>query len=135
MKKICLIGAFDTKGPEYAFAREQIIARGKEVLTVNTGVLGSTTLFPVEADEVAEAGAGRLDQFREYNDRGVAMKIMSAGAGGNRGHPVFDILRVQCGRSQSNGTGWSRCRRRSHGAHHQRRDWCVHGVFVGGMSG
>ena len=82
MKKICLIGAFDTKGPEYAFVRKQILARGKEVLTVNTGVLGSTTLFPVdvEADQLAEAGGGKLDQLRENKDRGEAMKIMCAGA-------------------------------------------------------
>ena len=47
MKKICLIGAFDTKGPEYVFVREQIVARGHEVLTVNTGIMGSSDLFPV----------------------------------------------------------------------------------------
>jgi uncharacterized protein (UPF0261 family) len=54
MKTICLIGAFDTKGSEYAFVREQIRARGHDVLTVNTGVMGSTDLFPVdvEADKV-----------------------------------------------------------------------------------
>ena len=45
MGKICLIGAFDTKGPEYAFVREQIVACGHEVLTVNTGVMGSRTSF------------------------------------------------------------------------------------------
>ena len=82
MKKICLIGAFDTKGPEYAFVREQILARGKEVLTVNTGVLGSTILFPVdvEADRLAEAGGTKLDQLRASKDRGEAMKIMCDGA-------------------------------------------------------
>jgi uncharacterized protein (UPF0261 family) len=82
MGKICLIGAFDTKGPEYAFVREQIIARGKDVLTVNTGVMGSTDLFPVdvEADDVAKAGGGKLNQLREKKDRGEAMKIMCAGA-------------------------------------------------------
>ena len=54
MKTICLIGAFDTKGSEYALVREQIRARGHDVLTVNTGVMGSTDLFPVdvEADKV-----------------------------------------------------------------------------------
>ena len=82
MKKICLIGTFDTKGPEYAFVREKILARGQQVLTVNTGVMGSTDLFPVdvEADKVAEAGGGNLDQLREKKDRGDAMKIMCAGA-------------------------------------------------------
>jgi uncharacterized protein (UPF0261 family) len=82
MKRICLIGAFDTKGPEYAFVREHILARGHETLTVNTGVLGSTNLFPVDvdADKVAEAGGGSLKQLQEKNDRGEAMKIMCVGA-------------------------------------------------------
>ena len=82
MKKICMIGAFDTKGPEYAFVRECILARGHEVHTVNTAVLGSTDLFPVdvEADKVAEAGGTNLEQLREKKDRGQAMKVMCAGA-------------------------------------------------------
>ena len=46
-KTILLIGAFDTKGPDYAFVRKKILSRGHNVLTVNTGVLGSTKLFPV----------------------------------------------------------------------------------------
>ena len=82
MKKICMIGAFDTKGPEYAFVRECILARGHDVLTVNTAVLGSTELFgvDVEAKKVAEAGGASLEQLREDKDRGRAMKIMCAGA-------------------------------------------------------
>ena len=82
MKKICMIGAFDTKGPEYAFVRECILAGGHEVHTVNTAVLGSTDLFPVnvEADKVAEAGGTNLERLREKKDRGQAMKVMCAGA-------------------------------------------------------
>ena len=82
MKKICLIGALDTKGPEYAFLRERILSKGQDVLVVNTGVLGSTTLFPVdvEASDVAEAGGGSLETLRERQDRGEAMRIMCAGA-------------------------------------------------------
>lgn len=82
MKTICLIGAFDTKGLEYAFVREQILARGHGVLTVNTGVMGSTEIFPVDvkADKVAEAAGGNLAQLREKKDRGKAMRIMCAGA-------------------------------------------------------
>jgi uncharacterized protein (UPF0261 family) len=81
-KTILMIGAFDTKGPEYAFLRERILAQGHGVLTVNTGVLGSTSLFPVhvEADEVAEAGGVALSDLRERHDRGEAMKVMAAGA-------------------------------------------------------
>jgi uncharacterized protein (UPF0261 family) len=81
-KTIVMIGAFDTKGPEYAFLREQIVARGCEVLAVNIGVLGTTDLFEVgiEASDVATAGGGDLAALRAGNDRGEAMKVMTAGA-------------------------------------------------------
>lgn len=82
MKTICIIGAFDTKGAEYAFVREHICAHGYNVLTVNTGVLGSTDLFPIDidADRVAAAGGGDITALREQKDRGSAMKVMCAGA-------------------------------------------------------
>ncbi|MEW6360221.1 MAG: Tm-1-like ATP-binding domain-containing protein [Planctomycetota bacterium] len=81
-KTILIIGAFDTKGKEYAFLRGQILAQGHNVLTMNTGVLGATDLFPVdiEADEVARAGGGDLAALRKKQDRGSAMKVMAAGA-------------------------------------------------------
>ena len=81
-KTILMIGAFDTKGPEYAFLRERILAAGCKVITLNTGVLGSTDLFAVdvEAEEVAKAGGGDLGALREKQDRGEAMKVMCAGA-------------------------------------------------------
>jgi len=81
-KTIAMIGAFDTKGAEYAFLRERIAARGHDVLAINTGVLGTTELFgvDVEADEVAAAGGSGLAALRERQDRGEAMKVMTAGA-------------------------------------------------------
>ena len=81
-KTILMLGAFDTKGEEYAFLREQILAQGHNVLAMNTGVLGSTDLFPVEipAEAVAAAGGGDLASLRQKKDRGEAMKVMSAGA-------------------------------------------------------
>jgi uncharacterized protein (UPF0261 family) len=81
-KTILMIGAFDTKGAEYAFLREQMLARGHKVLAVNTGVLGSTDLFPIDvgAEEVAKAGGSDLKALRSKKDRGEAMKVMSAGA-------------------------------------------------------
>jgi len=79
---ILLVGAFDTKGREYAFLRERILARGHHALAVNVGVLGSTDRFPVdvEAAEVAEAGGADLAALRAAGDRGEAMKAMAAGA-------------------------------------------------------
>lgn len=81
-KTILIIGAFDTKGEEYAFLREQILVQGHRVVSMNTGVMGSTDLFPVDisAEEVAAAGEGDLAALRQKKDRGEAMKVMSAGA-------------------------------------------------------
>jgi uncharacterized protein (UPF0261 family) len=81
-KTICMIGAFDTKGREYAFLRDQILGRGHRVLAVNTGVLGSTDLFPVDvgAGEVAAAGGSSIESLRDAEDRGEAMRVMTAGA-------------------------------------------------------
>lgn len=81
-KTILMIGAFDTKGSEYAFLRTRIQEHGHTVLAVNTGVLGSTDLFPVDvdADEVAAAAGEDIEKLREQKDRGTAMKAMTAGA-------------------------------------------------------
>lgn len=80
-KTILVIGTFDSKGPEYAFLIEQIRARDFDTITLNTGVLGSTDLFVVdiEATEVALAGGSTLEKLRADNDRGTAMKVMTAG--------------------------------------------------------
>jgi uncharacterized protein (UPF0261 family) len=79
---IALLGCFDSKGPENAFLREAILAQGARVFTVNTGILGTTNLFPVdiEADEVLAAGGASLAELRQKQDRGVAMKAAAQGA-------------------------------------------------------
>ena len=81
-KTILVIGAFDTKGSEYEFICDHIKQHGHSLLTVNTGVLGTTNLFKVdvEADKVAAAGAGSIEELRLSKDRGQAMKVMCAGA-------------------------------------------------------
>jgi uncharacterized protein (UPF0261 family) len=79
---IVVLGAFDSKGAEYAFLVEQVRRQGGQPFTVNFGILGSTDQFPVdiEADEVARAGGGNLETLRTDRDRGAAMKCMAAGA-------------------------------------------------------
>jgi uncharacterized protein (UPF0261 family) len=71
MKTICLFGAFDTYGSEYAFVGDQLLARGQKVLAVNTGVLGSINLFTVdvEVDQVARDGNSELAELRRSKDR------------------------------------------------------------------
>ena len=54
-KAILILGCFDTKGEDFAFLRSCIIAQGEKVITMNTGVMGTTKDFPVdiESDQVA----------------------------------------------------------------------------------
>src|ERR1700737_2727941 len=81
-KTVCILGAFDTKGEDHAFLREEIIKLGHQVFTVNIGVLGSTTLFPVdlEASEVVQAAGVDLQQIRAAKDKAEAMKALDQGA-------------------------------------------------------
>ena len=80
--KILIIGAFDTKGDEHAFLRERILEQDCEVLTMNLGVMGTTTLFPVDIEswDVASSGGEALAALQELGDRGEAMKTMAYGA-------------------------------------------------------
>jgi uncharacterized protein (UPF0261 family) len=81
-KTICILGAFDTKGEDHAFLREEILKLGGKVLTVNIGVLGSTALFPVDidAEEVVQAAGLDLDELRRRKDKAEAMKALNQGA-------------------------------------------------------
>ena len=82
MATILMMGAFDTKGLEYAFLREELLVRGHQVLAVDTGVVGEGNHFPVDvrAEEVAQMGGSTPGALRAAGDRGSAMKVMSAGA-------------------------------------------------------
>ena len=64
MATILMMGAFDTKGLEYAFLREELLVRGHQVLAVDTGVVGEGDHFPVDvrAEEVAQMGGSTLEQ-------------------------------------------------------------------------
>ena len=58
---IVVIGALDTKGAEIAFLKEQIEERGKNVLVVDSGVLGEPAFAAdITRAEVAEAGGAKL---------------------------------------------------------------------------
>lgn len=81
-RHILLIGCFDTKGDLYAHLRTCIQARGERVITIDTGVMGSTTTFPVtyEASAVAQAANYTLEDLRNRQDRGLAIDVMGRGA-------------------------------------------------------
>lgn len=79
---IVIIGCFDTKGEEFAFLRSCILAQGEEVVTVDTGIRGTTDAFSVtiSAGAVAAAAGHSIAALRESDDRGEAVAIMGKGA-------------------------------------------------------
>ncbi|HLA43890.1 MAG TPA: Tm-1-like ATP-binding domain-containing protein, partial [Aggregatilineales bacterium] len=61
-KTVCIVGALDTKGEEFAFLKAEIEKRGCETLIVNSGVLGEPFFAPdVSNERVAEAGGTPLN--------------------------------------------------------------------------
>ena len=79
-KTVALLGALDTKGPEYAFVKQCIEARGHKVLTIDAGVLGPPYYPPdVSRRQVAAAAGADIDLLVQQRDRGAAMAAMSRG--------------------------------------------------------
>ncbi len=79
---VLLVGCFDTKGAVFAYLRNCILARGERVLTINTGIMGTTTEFSVdyEADAVAREANDSLAGLWKNRDRGRAIDVMGRGA-------------------------------------------------------
>ena len=79
---ILMLGCFDTKGEVFSYLRDCLLAEGERVVTMNTGILGTTDLFPVdiEANMVAEEGGQTLTLLQQANDRGHAVDVMGKGA-------------------------------------------------------
>lgn len=81
MPTVVLVGTLDTKGVEYAFLREQLQARGVEVVVVDAGVHDPVGLEPdVTRDEVARAAGADSAELAAAGDRGAAVTAMGAGA-------------------------------------------------------
>jgi uncharacterized protein (UPF0261 family) len=81
-RAILILGCFDTKNEAFAYLRECILERGEQIITINTGVLGTTEAFPIdfESDAVALEAGHSIAELREKKDRGFAMDVMGAGA-------------------------------------------------------
>ncbi|SEG50392.1 Tm-1-like ATP-binding domain-containing protein, partial [Algoriphagus boritolerans] len=82
-KSILMIGCFDTKEENFNFLRQCIVSHGESVIAMNTGIFGSTSLFPVEleSDLVAAEAGESIGDLRKRADRGHAVEIMGKGAG------------------------------------------------------
>ena len=79
MPTVLLLGTLDTKGDEYAFLRERLLAAGVDVLVADCGTGGAPhglTPDVSAADMAAEAGA----RLEDLTDRGAAVGTMARAA-------------------------------------------------------
>ena len=80
-KKFLLVGTLDTKGMEYAYARELIQSQGLPCILMDMGVMGDPQCEPdISADEVARAGGSSLSALRESGSRSHALDVLTQGA-------------------------------------------------------
>ncbi len=81
-RSVIMVGCFDTKGEDFGYLYSCLAELGLNVITINTGIMGSTDFFPVnfEAKEVALSGGNALTDLRENKDRGSAIEVMGNGA-------------------------------------------------------
>lgn len=81
-QRVIMLGCFDTKGEEFHYLYSCLMEKGLHLITLNTGTLGSTDLFPVdiEAEQIAQAAGTELSTIRKEADRGTALDIMGRGA-------------------------------------------------------
>jgi len=80
-KTVALLGALDTKGPEYGFLKQCIEDQGVNTLLVDVGVLGGPRVPPdVTRETVAGAAGADVNALAAAKDRGAAVSAMSAGA-------------------------------------------------------
>jgi uncharacterized protein (UPF0261 family) len=78
---VVLVGTLDTKGREYAYLRDAIVAAGAATILVDTGVLGEPQVAAdISREEVARAGGAEHADLAREADRGAAMAAMGRGA-------------------------------------------------------
>ena len=78
---ILLVGTLDTKGAEYAYARDIIRSRGLNPILMDAGVMGQPQCEPdISAGEVARAGGEDILALRERGSRSYALESLTRGA-------------------------------------------------------
>lgn len=80
MATVALLGTFDTKGEDYAWLADQLMADSAEVLRIDVGSFSASPLADVSADEVIAAAGEDAAALRERRDRGEMMAVMGRGA-------------------------------------------------------
>ncbi len=82
IKNIVLVGCFDTKGEDFSYLYQCLSKENNNLITINTGVFGTTNRFPVtyEANKVAKITDVHLLDLQKGRDRGHAIQYMGTGA-------------------------------------------------------
>ncbi len=81
MATVVLLGTLDTKGVEYGFLRERLVARGLHVLVVDAGTQGEPRIpADVTRAEVAAAAGADLAELARAGERGAAVEAAARGA-------------------------------------------------------
>lgn len=81
MSKIVLLGTLDTKGAEFGYVRDRLVAEGLGVTLIDCGVLGDPAITPdISREDVAKAAGADLAELVAKGDRGAAVIAMAAGA-------------------------------------------------------
>ena len=78
---VLLIGTLDTKGPEFAFVRDRLIAAGIPVRVADASVIGEPTFVPdISREELFAAAGVKFADVRAAGDRGRAVTLAANGA-------------------------------------------------------
>ena len=102
-KTIALVGAFDTKGADYAYLRDRIASHEVGTILVDFGVMGSTEMdVDISRQEVAGRGGGDLSVMQRGDSKDEAMRIMSRGLA----EVVRDLRSREDRRHYRNGRYW-----------------------------
>lgn len=79
LKRIAVLGTFDTKGKELNFIKECIEEQGVQTLCINTGVFDPVVAPDISSAEVAAAAGGDIHAIAEKRDRATATEVLSKG--------------------------------------------------------
>jgi len=81
-KTVIMLGCFDTKAEDFNLLYQNLLRHKVKVITINTGILGTTTLFDVtiEAEELALNSGTSLASLRKEANRSHAIEKVGKGA-------------------------------------------------------
>ena len=90
---VIMLGCFDTKAEDFSYLYDCLLDQGMNVISINTGVMGTTDSFPIdfEAEQVAKAAGTTLSELQNAGDRSVAVEKMGMGAS----HIISELLAGQ----------------------------------------